>query len=91
MPHNGEGNGHLPVPIEAPPGLAERWHARLEDLSREIASCECPQQLNTLLHEIKLMQQGCDRFLKEHYDLRLAQSPQPGRLALIVRRHCGLA
>jgi hypothetical protein len=58
------------VPQSLPRPTDTRWLARLEDLSREITSCERPQELDTLLDEIKLMQQKCARRLADNYDLR---------------------
>jgi hypothetical protein len=74
----GHSNGHgLAVVPQSPPRPADkRWLAQLQALdckavSRRIASCERPEEANTILNEIKVAQQACNRFLAEQYDVRV--------------------
>jgi hypothetical protein len=69
-------NGHGLVVAEGRSRPADNWLARLkaldcEAVSRRIASCERPQELKTLLDEIKIAQQASAKFLAEHYELRV--------------------
>src|SRR5262245_54252500 len=64
-------NGYALVVPQSPSRPADtRWLARLDHLSREIASCEHPKKAKTLLNEIKSMQGVCARLLADNYDLR---------------------
>jgi hypothetical protein len=70
-------NGHaLVVPQSRSQPANKRWLAGLQALdyeavSRRIASCERPEELNTLLDEIKVAQQACARLLAKHYEVRV--------------------
>jgi hypothetical protein len=81
-------NGHELVVPQCPSRPADtRWLARLQALdceaeSRRIASCERPQELKTLLGEIKSMQEICARLLAEYYEERVKLF----RLEVQVRR-----
>jgi hypothetical protein len=88
MPLNDNGNGHELVVSECRSQPADtRWLDRLQALdceaeSRRIASCERPQELKTLLEEIKSMQEICARLFAEYYEERVKLF----RLEVQVRR-----
>ena len=88
MPHNDHGNGHeLVVPECRSQPADTRWLARLQALDGEaqdqwIASCERPQELKTLLEEIKSAQEICARLFAKYYEKRVKLF----RLEVKVRR-----